>query len=79
MSRPGLSHQFTERTCDMPKTQILVIVLIAAAVGAAVAQAPQSSLTGGFGVVVGNDVAGVVAMDHRTAPIGGQDIFVGNV
>ena len=63
----------------MPKTQILVIVLIAAAVGAAVAQAPQSSLTGGFGVVVGNDVAGVVAMDHRTAPIGGQDIFVGNV
>ena len=62
----------------MPKTQILVMVLIAAAVGAAVAQAPQSSLTGAFGVVVGDDVAGVVAMDHRTPPIGGPDVFVGS-
>ena len=63
----------------MPKTQILAMVLIAAAVGAADAQAPQSSLTGSFGEVVGSDVAGVVAMNHRTAPIGGQDIFVGSV
>ena len=63
----------------MPKTQILVMVLIAAAVGAAVAQAPQSSLAGGFGDVVGSDVAGVVAMDHRTTPLGGQDMFAGGV
>ena len=32
---------FTERTREMPKTQILVMVLVAAAVGAAVAQAPR--------------------------------------
>ena len=63
----------------MPKTQILVMVLIAAAVGAAVAQAPQGSLTGAFGTVVGNDAASVVAMNHRTVAIGGQDMFVGNV
>ena len=63
----------------MPKTQILVMVLIAAAVGAAVAQAPQGSLTGTFGDVVGSDVASVVAMNHRTTPINGQDIFVGSV
>ena len=55
------------------------MVLIAAAVGAAVAQAPQGSLTGAFGTVVGNDAASVVAMNHRTVAIGGQDMFVGNV
>lgn len=63
----------------MPKTQILVMVLIAAAVGAAVAQTPQGRLTGGFGDVVGSDVAGVVSMNHRTSPIGGRDVFVGSV
>ena len=63
----------------MPKTQILVMVLIAAAVGAAVAQAPQSGLSGAFGEVVGNDVTRVVPMNHRTTAIGGRDVFVGSV
>ena len=29
--------------------------------------------------MVGSDVAGVVAMNHQTAPIGGLDVFVGSV
>ena len=63
----------------MPKIQILVTVLIAAAVGAAVAQVPQRELRGEFGEIVSDDVSGVVAMDHRTAVTGGQDVFVGSV
>ena len=65
----------------MHKTQIVVSIIVAAAVGGAVAQAPQGVLTGNFGDTVSGSATaefGIIdGLDHRLSTTGGPDVFVG--